>query len=356
MKRIATLLALCLLLTLAGAGATPTQARSDGSDRVLTVMTRNMYLGADLGEIILAPDFNTFATEVAEAYLKVQQSNIPERAAAIADEIEAERPHLVGLQEASVWRTGPLFGHAETVTYDALQSLLEALAARGQHYRPVAVLTEFEAEAPSALGIQVGFTDRDVLLARTDLLNSELQLSNVEARLFDTNLTIPSDVLGSVTIPRGYIAVDGKMRGKEFRFVTTHLESFHPLARDAQAFELVSEPCNTTRPVILVGDFNSDAESSNPVELFAYQLFLAYGFADAWETTRPGESGFTWPLHGETPLDTLTPTQRLDLALYRGEVSALRTRIIGHTLADRTPSGLWPSDHAGLVASFNLKQ
>jgi endonuclease/exonuclease/phosphatase family metal-dependent hydrolase len=331
------------------------QARPKGSDRVLTVMTRNMYFGTDLSEIISATTFEEFLAEVAEAYQEVQQSNIPERTRALAQEIEATQPHLVGLQEASVWRTGPFGGPATTVTHDALQSLLEELAARGLHYTPVVVLTEFEAEAPSAFGIQVGFADRDVLLARSDLPISELKLSNMQARQFTTNLPITSPILGTLTIPRGWISVDGKIRGKEFRFVTAHLESYHPLVRDAQAFELVQGPCNTSLPVIVAGDLNSDAESFNAVEIATYQIFLGSGFADAWEVLHPEDPGFTWALHGAAPNITLTPTQRLDLVLFKGEVGALSAALVGHTSAALTPSGFWPSDHAGVVASFNLK-
>ena len=110
-------------------------ADHDGDDdedngRLLNVMTRNMFIGTDFGPILTATTFDQFASEVAIAYLHVQQSNIPERAAALAKEIRAKQPDLVGLQEASIWRTGPLFGAATTVTYDALQSLLDELAAR----------------------------------------------------------------------------------------------------------------------------------------------------------------------------------------------------------------------------------
>jgi len=52
---------------------------------------------------------------------------------------------------------------------------------------------------------------------------------------------------------------------------------------------------------------------------------------------------------------SITPTQRLDLMLFRGDLEAEGGERLGHSLSDLTPSGLWPSDHAGLVAFFDLK-
>jgi endonuclease/exonuclease/phosphatase family metal-dependent hydrolase len=348
--RIATFCALTLCLVFpVTASPAPT------SDRPLVVITRNMYLGTDFGPILSAASFPEFANAVANAYLQVQQSNIPARAAAIAKEIESKSPDLVGLQEVSVWRTGPFGGPANTVTFDALQSLLDALAARGLHYAPVAIITEFEAEAPSALGINIRFTDRDVVLARTDLNPSELILSNIQAEHFATNLMFITPILGPLTIPRGWISVDGKVRGKNFRFVTTHLESFHPGIQAVQASELMQGPGNTTLPVIVAGDLNTDSPSGDPAQNAGYQIILSTGFSDVWSLLRQGDPGNTWALHlGDSATPTI-PTQRLDLVFFRGDVLAEEIELIGNSPSDRTPDGLWPSDHAGLVASFNLK-
>ena len=123
-------------------------ANAQKRDRVLTVMTRNMDNGSGFGPILAAASFPDLITAVTATYGEVQASNIPERAAAVADEIAATHPDLVGLQEVSTYRTGPFGGPATTVTYDALQSLLTELASRGLHYAPVAVLTNLDAEAP----------------------------------------------------------------------------------------------------------------------------------------------------------------------------------------------------------------
>src|SRR6266496_291818 len=65
-------------------------ANAAGRDRVLTVMTRNLDTGTDFGPIFSATTPLQLLTAVGEAYAEVQASNIPERAAGIAKEIEAK--------------------------------------------------------------------------------------------------------------------------------------------------------------------------------------------------------------------------------------------------------------------------
>jgi endonuclease/exonuclease/phosphatase family metal-dependent hydrolase len=349
-------------------GASTLTARAAGSrsqrNRELNVMTRNMYLGTDFAPILSAGNEIELVTEVARAYANVQTSRIPERASAVAAEIEAARPDLVGLQEVALWRTGA-FGpvpqpQAANVTYDALQSLLEELRARGLSYAPVAVLNNFDAEVPAVFGptlaFNVRFTDRDVVLARLDLRGAGVSLENVQMRHFVTNFSFATPALGVVTVPRGWISVDAKKRGKQYRFVSAHLESFHPLVQFAQASELIHGPARTALPVVFAGDFNSNAESLDPSQNATYQLLLSAGFRDAWDETHPDEPGYTWPLHGNNPFSFSTPTERLDLVLSKGDVETVGADVVGEEQpADLTLSGLWPSDHAGVVASFHLK-
>jgi exonuclease III len=115
--------------------------------------------------------------------------------------------------------------------------------------------------------------------------------------------------------------------------------------------------------VILVVDFNSQADSTAPPpELppgtLTYRNLIGAGFADAWSLTHPGEPGYTWGhaenLRNEEP----NLTQRLDLVLFRdglseGGLCALDADIVGDEPDDRTPSGLWSSDHAGVVAALS---
>jgi endonuclease/exonuclease/phosphatase family metal-dependent hydrolase len=293
-------------------------------------------------------------------YAEIQASNIPERAAAVANEIAATNPDLVGLQEVYTYWVGPFGGPATTQTYNALQSLLDALAQRGLHYAAVAVLTNLDVEVPAfdpTIGLfDVRASDSNVVLARTDLPVSQLKLSNIQAQHFATNSIFTNPVLGTLEIPGGWIAVDGKKRGKSFRFVTTHLDPVSTQVRAAQAEELLAGPADTTLPVILAGDLNSDAQSGNPAQNEAYRLLVGAGYDDIWSAVHPGDPGFTWPLHGEDPFTPFaTPFERIDLVLTDGPVHPMTVRLVGNQLADLTPSGLWPSDHAGVVAEVVLE-
>jgi hypothetical protein len=40
------------------------------------------------------------------------------------------------------------------------------------------------------------------------------------------------------------------------------------------------------------------------------------------------------------------------LILFRGAIDVDDVELVGDKQADRTPSGLWPSDHAGVVATL----
>jgi len=342
-------ISLVLAIYLISLGTAPGLASE--RNRELKVMTYNMYHGADFFEIFTAPSPDVLVSEVAEAYSDMQAGNVPERIDAIADQIEVGGPVLVGLQEVALWQVGPPFdpAPAETVTYDFLQMLLHELEGRGLHYAPISVQTNLDAELPGVFSateaLDIRFTDRVVILARTDLERSQFKLEGTQAHSFTYNLEVT--VLGMpITIYRGWASADVKFRGKTYRFVNAHLESFAPPIQYLQAQELLSVPTNTDLPVILVGDFNSDAE----VNETTYQILTGGGFSDVWDVLHPTDPGFTWPLSDEIPSVLLDPTQRLDLILTRGGIRASHADIVGEEVADKTTSGLRPSDQAGVVA------
>ncbi len=344
--------------------ANTTDPTSEGWCGKFNVMTQNIYVGTDFSEIFAAQDFPTLLAEVAEAFGDVQASNVQARITAIAHEIKTTKPDLLTLQEVALWQTGPfdpVNPSANTVAYDYLALLLAELNQNESlHYEPVAILTNLVAEAP-AIGpsglFDVRFTDRVVLLVRTDLGGKNFNVQHVDAQHFSTVLSVPTTTLGLVTIPRGYISADVEQCGQTFRFVTAHLESFEeqlglpfPFFRFAQAAELLQGPASTTLPVVLAGDFNADAQ--NPADP-TYQLLLSGGFLDTWVAASPDEAGFTWPLFLENPFLYTTPTQRLDLVLTRGTIATDKVNLVGEK--DVAPRSPMPSDHAGVAATLNLR-
>jgi hypothetical protein len=59
---------------------------------------------------------------------------------------------------------------------------------------------------------------------------------------------------------------------------------------------------------------------------------------------------FTYPLLN--PVSELD--RRNDLVLYRGGFTVREAAVVGDHPDDRAPSGFWPSDHAGVVATLKL--
>jgi endonuclease/exonuclease/phosphatase family metal-dependent hydrolase len=199
------------------------------------------------------------------------------------------------------------------------------------------------------------YTDRDALLIRSDLRPPELHFSNIHTNIYDAAF-----VFEGLSVSQGWISANVHMRNRQFRLVVTHLESPIPDVPEAtevqvaQASELIYRLRNVTIPVVLCGDFNSDANFGNgPDATPSVALIEAAGYADTWEIAISGDPGYTWPLFLEDQYPPpffvqFSPVERIDLFFSRG------IQIIGakQVLA---PSGIIPpygSDHAGVIATF----
>ena len=338
-----------------------------GSKRVITVMTQNMDAGTDLGYLFTVPDLVTAATLT---YGEVLQSDIPRRAARLAAIIARQQPDLISLQEVTLWQT--VLSDGKTITlYDQLDLLLKALTALNQRYRVVVSqdLTESALPVdPALIGRPddpvraLGFKDRDAILARSEPKKSELALSNIQKRLFcENSANCLAISLGGqpLQVLRGWMSVDGKIRGKKFRFANTHLESVNPFIpgtaaiQVAQAEELIDAMNTTDLPVILAGDFNADAELAGlgPDQTETPLKILDAGYTDAWHARHPQRHGFTWPLFLEDPSrpNPSGPFERIDL-VYGRDVGVLAVQRVGTLLRQ------FASDHAGVVAKLQVAQ
>jgi len=344
------------LIVMFGLGVGAGAALALPMDPSFAVMTQNLYLGADLAPMFTAPPAQIpFAAGA--VFGMVHATDFPSRAKALANEIAAKQPLLIGVQEAELWRTGPPDSitpnptPATNVVFDYKQLLLSELAARGLMYGPVAEVTNTDVELP-AVTLQgltdLRITDRALILARTDLPASTLTLSNPQGGNFATSLPVP---VGGQVIPilRGWASVDVELAGQPFRFVTTHLESLFDPVGIVQGQELLAGPLNTSLPVILVGDINSDAAAGG----IAYGNFVQAGLKDGW-LLGGGGSGFTC-CQAENLLNLPSDLdQRIDTILFKGPFHVMGAETVGDMPGDRTPSGLWPSDHAGVVLAMNI--
>jgi Endonuclease/Exonuclease/phosphatase family len=379
-----------------GVCSTPAVADHD----IVKVWTQNLYIGADLTPLILAGTSADFYDAAAAVLEQVAANYFPIRAQRFATEIALYQPDLIGLQEVSNFTINGINSGPPFVDY--LDEILDALADRGQRYTEKArvVNTDLSITLPfdvtgDGVPDTVRVVDRDVILVRegvtaiplTGLYNngglcgvpiinpvydpmgsfSDLLVSKEsEDGCNYTISALASTPIGPIFIKRGFVGVDATVRGKDVRFVDTHLEEMEPDPADSgsaviqflQSLELVETLKATTpsdRTPILVGDFNSSPDDLPSGHIIPpYEIISGEGFADIWNTN---------PLALFDP-NGFTCCQDEDLANRR---SYLDERIDLIFAPDRTfqpwafvtgrvpifPLFLppnWPSDHGGVFA------
>ncbi len=381
MKPLLTMLTAALVLT----SCEPDKPFDPLFDKVhagspaLNVVSYNVYWGAHVEELLTA-DPSQIPIIAAGLWGDIQETNFPERAAAIAKQIEAADAHVVGLQEIALYRFeaesdyqgGPLPApDAEYVLLDFLDVLIDALEARGLYYAAASKSENMDIELPMCTDPQLCFpladirlTDYDVVLVRGDVRWKKPAAGNFEA-------VLPIDI-GDQTLfkPSGWASVDFKAGGKQFRFVNTHLEpadvlpdgGVHPDIAFIQAMqlqELMAIVGASPHPVIMVGDFNSNADGGTTP---AYQDIRDAGFLDAWSVGEPSGKGYTANQAPDLLNSGSELYHRIDFIFSGDGIAGARgwsaefvsAELLGEEQADRTESGLWPSDHAGVAATLRL--
>lgn len=358
------------------------------------VMTRNLFLGADLSPGLNAASFQDFIEANGQILREVDLTNFPTRAQGLAREIAAKKPDFVGLQEVAWWRTAdPYIGYAQgpngnftatTTKYDFLALLQAQLKARGMNYRVAVEKPEFDFEAPTdyndvdndappGMGggdatndesansfddaeITGRLTMRDVILVRAKRsIKFKNPISGTYSALFTPNI---SGV--QVPVTRGWTALDAtvtKGKGKKkvqrkFRFVNTHFEAFddeteHPSIRARQAMEVTAGPAAKGRTIIL-GDFNSDDDTVAPDDQQAYRALLAAGFRER-STANPLSCCVS-------NLLTSPPTEfdhQIDHVMTN---MGKKAKLVNSSVTGRNQlNGIYDSDHAGVFSTLKLK-
>ena len=344
---VAALLALVVAFTVVVAGPAAADDRPD-----LTVMTRNLYLGASLEPAIAAQDTTEFLVAVATIYAIVQFTDFEARAEAVADEIAASAPDLIGLQEVSNWIA---LGPGAPAGIDFLTVLLADLADRGLSYSvaavsdnatvgPVPLVAPCDGEVGECLLI---FEDRDVILVND--ARKGLSVANPQSALYVAQAELDTPV-GPLSFSRGWASVDATLRGRTFRFVNTHLETeAFPDVQEAQTAEFLAGPVRGPGTIIAVGDFNSAADGSST----ASYAMLTKRFTDAWVTQRR-DPGLTC-CQSETLTNPVSELgSRIDLVLTRGRARPFAASVVGAAPFQAAPP-FWASDHAGVVVAIRLR-
>jgi endonuclease/exonuclease/phosphatase family metal-dependent hydrolase len=400
--------ALCISLV---PGVADAKKKKKKKPTPVTVMTRNLYLGADLTAALTAGNAGNpeaFSNAVGQVINDVATTNFPVRAVSLATEIKGANPDFVGLQEAALWRQqipgdgGPEIpgtGQSATqVKYDFIQNLLDELnkgaksskacsqakkkgKKKGKKVKPcyqgyslLSVQEEFGLEAPgdtdnsNATGNTVGpfqgidadgrLTMRDAILAKKGV---GITATNISGGNFST-LFAP-DVFGSpFPVKRGFTQADVKIHGKRLHLVDTHFEAFdsgvvNPTnnqgfvargkVREAQAKELLAGPLKSSLPTILLGDLNSNVPPVQSGDELGYQALLNGGFSE--RTNAPTSCCYNDPLL-QHPNDPGRDHQVDHVMTNSSKITLSKSG-----LTSLYANGLWSSDHAGVWSTLKIK-
>ena len=384
-----------LLVALSIFSIAPVQA----SDSQVKVMTRNLYLGADVGIAMdLIPNLSAAAQFMWD---QVKKTDFNKRAPRLAAEIIAKNPDVVGLQEATIWFCKKNLLSKRIEVFNFTKQFLAATKAQGSEY----VLAQKDGITALNTGFSIaavpfitmvhdpetfqplfgqdsaacGFEIADALAIRADLADKVLKVGNSE---YEQKYTIVPTIM---SIYRGYTWADIQIGNSPVRFVTTHLESLwdeNKVPNAAiQAKQLLADLINTKNPIIVMGDFNSDPRdprmpaNPNPGEqpvasdacpagtskCNAYLLMTEAGYTDSGPDPLLPEN-YTWGMNalltGPDPVRLKVAeqlgnragyTDRLDYVFVKNGVTVSSATLVGAS----APNNL-NTDHAGVVALLEI--
>lgn len=318
------------------------------SEREVRLVTRNLYLGAELDPLLQA-SVDQLPAVARQVLARVQASDFTVRAQRLAEEIAQAQPHLVGLQEVELIQVMQPGAPQPQLVLDYLSLLLAALEAQGQSYRVVEVFSGTDLTAPLGSGFAVRVTDREVLLARADVSTTQ-----ESAHAFAANAVV-SAAGTMVPLRRGWVEAVVTVGGNSFWVASTHLEVVPlptlALLQAAQAGELLARFAG--QPTILMGDFNSAADGSTTP---THAAVLAAGYSDAWAMSHPGAPGYTCCQDADLRNVPSALTERIDYVFFGAglDVAKVDARLVGAQPSARI-DGLWPSDHAGVFARVRFE-
>ena len=372
------------------------------------VMTRNQYVGADIPRLISVPP-EDFLSELENVFAQIAANNFPLRARRLAAEAAFTGSELIGLQEVYDFKfngvnIGPPF-------VDHLTETLNALSAIGQHFVEAATVINLNITIPidtdgdNVFESNISVMDRDVILVREGIEFAKLvgdyiqddglcgvSIANPLPKPLAEALLLPEELkstisedgcnyagvakvnspVGPITVQRGFVGVDARVRGKKIRFVNTHLEverlvPGQPLTavfQSLQALELEAALKETTPPgrkLILTGDFNSSPEHMQigPVDT-PYQILTDAGYKDIWDKNYLkfiDPSGFTCCQLEDLSNKESLLYERIDLIFVRNAEFNSLAFVTG-----RVPiyplwfSPNWASDHGGVFGKIQFKR
>jgi endonuclease/exonuclease/phosphatase family metal-dependent hydrolase len=377
----------------------------------VTVMSRNLYLGADVGVALeLIPNFPAAAQFMWD---QVKKTDFPKRAKKLAGEAALDKPDLIGIQEATIWYCRKNAWSEKVEVFNFLDQFIESTKATGTSYSlakfggvlafnpgysiaaiPYLTKVNDPETFPAIFGSEsasCGFTIGDAILVRDDLASKIKQVGNTE---YDATYAIVPTLM---TIYRGYTWVDYQVKDSLVRVVSTHLESIwdeNKIPNSAlQAAQLVDDLKSSKMPLIVMGDFNADYRDPRPKgapnpgeqpvvsescptsgasKCNAYKTMIEAGFSNASPDAQDPKH-FSWGsaalLDGPDPKRAQVAAQygnqygftdRLDYIFTKNVYANISSKMIGNIYPDG--SSIWDcgnkkcfaSDHAGVVATIEI--
>ena len=344
---------------------------------------------------------------------EISANDYPERVISLAETIVKSKSHVVGLQE--MWAFGcipanpagqsvcDLFSNAFN---DHLQATMAAIDDIGGKYYvaaqsrnlaipfagfPLPGLPLYLDNDPIP-DVYITVEDRDVILAHdrvpTEKVSYACYQKSIDGCLFRPENKAPLNLLGiPLFIERGFVAVDAVVRGEKFRVVNSHFEVRSPdpsnpasrFFQSAQANELIETLNNQPGPansrLIVLGDFNSDpgdfplpaqqppyATLLSPYQQFASGLDLwgvnmvSKPYNDVWTLKRNPRPGLTCCEDADLRNSPSGHDRRVDIIYSLEKPEKVKARTLNTKEKDKTPSGLWPSDHATVVARLRFDE
>jgi endonuclease/exonuclease/phosphatase family metal-dependent hydrolase len=286
----------------------------------------------------------------------------------VAGLIAEKAPDVIGLQEVALWKQAPATltalgpvcpGPASfTATVDYLTTLQAKLVAAGHPYRAVVWNSNFNGTLPISLTTCASFTDRDVILVRSDLPASMLSVGDTASGTYEAGMIVPLNGQ-PLSVPRGWSWADVTVGRKTFRFFDTHLEAYANGVRDAQAQELTEVMAESPHPVVAVGDFNTTPSEQSG----AYGVLAGSGLVDSWPEAMGTAPGYTSGQSDDLDNVPSRISHRIDLIWHSAGLGTLRAvkgsgDVVGDAEADMTATDppLWPSDHAGVALAIHVAQ
>ncbi len=312
----------------------------------LTVATWNLYLGADI-ELLLGATSPEDLVARSEVVLdQLRRTDFTGRATTVARLLVEHDVDVVGLQEVSRLTSTPPSADDgpvdPAVLADYLPTLLDALEAQGEAYDVHAADVSFEGGLPVGdRWLQV--TGSNVLLVRR---GAGLEVVGEETGRFATTAELELAV-GGLRFPvrRGWGSVEVERDGARVLVLNTHTEAWDATVRDAQRDELLAVAGGTgAGAAVLLGDLNAAPD----------RVGIPTPWVDAWLAAGGDPSGGC-TCGQSADLSNAEPDlrERIDYVFTRG-LTVRTCRVAGGEPQDRTPTGLWPSDHAAVVAELAL--